>query len=324
MIALRIGLIGAGKHGSRYARHIVVDLPEELRLVALWRRDRVAGEAAARHYGCRYTPDIHAIVTAPDVDAVAIVVPPTLHAEICEAAAANGKAILLEKPVATSREDAERISAALARNRVPFMAAHTLRFNTTVRAVRDRILDIAPLHTIFLSQRFEQSPLVWLDQPTISGGGIILHTGVHSFDLLRFFTGAEAESAFCRAWRAHTRNTEDNFIAHIAFFGGVNATVMGSRSTESRNGLIEVAGARGQLVADHFHQFAYLIRGSIRTPIPTEPAVPTVRETLQAFARAVHNGTPPPISWQDGRAAVAIAHACYRSLGLGRPVPVAS
>jgi predicted dehydrogenase len=304
MTPLRIGLIGAGKHGSRYARHIVIDLPEELRLVALWRRDRVAGEAAARDYGCRYTPDIDAIVTARDVDAVAIVVPPTLHADICEAAAASGKAILLEKPAAPSPADAERIRAALARNRVPFM--------------------VAPLHTIFLSQRFEQSPLAWLDQPSVSGGGIIIHTGVHSFDLLRFFTGAEAESAFCRAWRAHTQNTEDNFVAHIALSGGISATVIGSRSTESRNGLIEVAGARGQLVADHFHQFAYLIRGSARTPIPTGPAVPTVRETLHAFAHAVRTGTAPPVGWQDGRAAVAIADACYRSLGLGRPVPVAS
>ena len=324
MTPLRIGLIGAGKHGSRYARHIVVDLPEELRLVALWRRDRAAGEAAARNYGCRYAPDIDAIVTAPDVDAVAIVVPPTLHADICEAAVASGKAILLEKPVAPSSADAERISAALARNRVPLMVAHTLRFNTTVRAVRERILDIAPIQTIFLSQRFEQSPLLWLDQPSVSGGGIILHTGVHSFDLLRFFTGAEAESAFCRAWRARTKDTEDNFVAHIALSDGISATVMGSRSTESRNGLIEVAGTRGQLVADHFHHFAYLIRGSTRTPIPIEPAVPTVREALRAFANAVRTGTAPPISWQDGRAAAAMADACYRSLAAGGPVPVAS
>ena len=92
MIPPRIGLIGAGKHGSRYARHIVVDLHEELRLVALCRRDRAAGEAAAQQYGCRYTPDIDAILMSPNVDAVAIVVPPTLHAEICEAAIAAADA----------------------------------------------------------------------------------------------------------------------------------------------------------------------------------------------------------------------------------------
>jgi predicted dehydrogenase len=324
MIPPRIGLIGAGKHGSRYARHIVVDLPKELRLVALCRRDRVAGEAAARQYGCRYTPDIDAILMAPDVDAVVIVVPPTLHADICEAATAAGKAILVEKPLATCLADVQRIGAALTRNPVPFMVAHTLRFNTTVRVLCDRIPDIAPIHTIFLSQRFEQSPLPWLDQPSISGGGIILHTGVHSFDLLRFLTGAEAESASCSAWRVHTRETEDNFVANIALSGGISTTVVGSRSTESRNGLIEIAGAHGQLVADHFHGFVYLIRGSTRTQISIDPAVPTVREALRAFAHVLDSGAVPPVGWEDGSAAVAIADACYRSPGLGRPVPVAS
>jgi predicted dehydrogenase len=322
MILPRIGLIGAGKHGSRYARHIVVDLPEELRLVALCRRDRAAGEAAAQHYGCRYTPDIDAILMSPDVDAVAIVVPPTLHAEICEAAIAAGKAILIEKPLATCPADAERIGAALRRNSVPFMVAHTLRFNTTVRGLRDCIPDIAPIHTVFMSQRFEPSPLPWLDHPSISGGGIILHTGVHSFDLLRFFTGAEAESASCCAWHIHTRETEDNFVANIAFSGGVRTTVMGSRSTESRNGLIEIAGARGQLVADHTLGFAYLIRGGTQTPIPVQPPVPTVREALRAFAHVLDTGTAPPIGWEDGSAAVAIADACYRSHARGRPVSV--
>lgn len=324
MPPIRIGLIGAGKHGSRYARHIALDLPDELRLVALCRRDRAAGEALARQYGCRFSTEIDDILTSPDVDAAVIVVPPTLHADICEAAAAAGKDILLEKPIAPCAAEAERIRAALDRNRVTFMVAHTLRFNSTVRVVRDRILDISPLHTIFLSQRFEQSPLTWLDQPSVSGGGIILHTGVHSFDLLRFLTNAEVESVSCRAWRVRTRETEDNFVASMLLSGGISATVIGSRSTNSRNGLIEIAGHGGQLVADHFHHFAYLIAASTRTPIPIDPEVPTVCEALRAFAQAVRTGTRPPIGWQDGRAAVAIADACYRSLDLERPVPVES
>jgi len=324
MAPLRIGLIGSGKHGSRYARHITVDLRDDLRLVALCRRDHLAGRAAARQYGCRFTPEIDSILTAPDVDALAVAVPPTLHADICERAAAAGKAILLEKPLAPCLADAERIRAALGRNPVPFMVAHTLRFNTTVRALSEHVPYIAPLHTIFLSQRFEQSPLGWLDQPRVSGGGIILHTGVHSFDLLRFLTGAEAESASCRAWRVYTRETEDNFVANIALSGKISATVIGSRSTDSRNGLIEVAGTRGQLVADHVHHFAYLIRGGARTPIDLDAAVPTVCEVLRAFAHAVRTGTAPPIGWRDGWSALTIVDACYRSSGLGQPVPVAS
>jgi predicted dehydrogenase len=255
---------------------------------------------------------------------VAIVVPPTLHADICEAAAAAGKAILLEKPIAPSLADAQRIRRALDRNPVPFMVAHTLRFNTLVRALRNRVADIAPLHSIHLSQRFEPSPLEWLDQPRMSGGGIIIHTGLHSFDLLRFLTDAEAEAVWCRAWRVHTRQTEDNFVGEISLTGGIGATVVGSRSTHSRNGLIEIAGARGQLVGEHVHHFGYEIRGRTMTPIPLDPETPTVREVLRSFSRAVRTGAPPPVGWQDGYAAVAIADACYRSLGLGQSVPVGS
>jgi predicted dehydrogenase len=323
MDPLRMGLVGAGKHGSRYAHHIVADLSREIRLVALWRRDREAGEAAARQYGCRYEPDVARLLAASDIDAVAIVVPPTLHAELCVAAARAGKAILLEKPAAVSRADADRIQAALARTPVHLMVAHTLRFNTVVRTLRERLADVGPLRTVFLSQRFERSPLEWLDQRSISGGGIIIHTGVHSFDLLRFLTGAEPESVWSRAWRTYTSETEDNFAAHIGLAGGIHAVVMGSRATDSRSGLIEITGADGQLVADHVHHQAYFLHGATRTAIDLPPAVPTVREVLRSFAKAIRLETAPAVGWEEGRAAVAVAEACYRSVECGQTVRVA-
>lgn len=317
MSTVRIGLIGSGKHGSRYAQHVVADLSHTARLVALCRRDAAAGQAAARQYGCRYTPEIGEVLAADDVDAVVVAVPPTLHADICETAAAAGKAILLEKPMAPTLAEAERIRAALADHPVPFMVAQTLRFNTVVCALRRCVDDIAPLQSIYLSQRFEPSRLPWLDRRHVSGGGIVIHTGVHSFDLLRFLTGAEAESAWCRTWQAFTKETEDNFVAQITLEGSIEATVIGSRSTQGRNGLIEIVGERGQLVGDHSLHFAYQIHGRTRTALQLGPAVPTVCHTLGAFVHAVSSGTPPPIGWQDGRAAVAMAEACYRSAESG-------
>jgi predicted dehydrogenase len=324
MAQLRMGLIGTGTHGSRYAHHIIADLAREMRLVAVCRRDRAAGEAAARDYGCRYEPDPFRLLAAPDIDAVAIVVPPTVHAEVCVAAAEAHKPFLLEKPVATSAADIARIEVALARSPVPVMVAHTLRFNTVVRALQDHLGDIGPLRTVFLSQRFERSPLVWLDRKSVAGGGIVLHTGVHSFDLLRALTGAEPEWVRCHTSRIHTRETEDSFIAHIGMSQDIAAVVMGSRATDSRNGLIELTGAHGQLVADHVHHFAYRLHGATRTPIELAPAVPTVREVLRSFADAIRTGTAPPIGWEDGRAAVALAHACYRSVDADQTVLIAS
>ncbi len=319
---LRIGLIGAGKHGSRYAQHIVADLQGIARLVVLCRRDRAAGETAARAFGCRFAAEIDEVTAASDVDAVVVVVPPTLNAVICERAAAAGKAILVEKPLAPTLAEATRIGAALAQHPVPFMVAHTLRFNAIVRALRQRIPDIAPLRHLYLSQRFEPSSLDWLDRRAIAGGGIVIHTGVHSFDLLRYFTDAEPESVWCRTWRIDTRETEDNFVAEIALHGGVRGTVMGSRSTAGRNGLIEIAGAGGQLVGDHVHHVAHMIRGRARTPIDVGSEQSTVLATLRAFVDAVQGGTPPPIHWEDGAAAVALAEACYRATASGTVVAV--
>jgi predicted dehydrogenase len=317
MARLRIGLIGTGKHGGRYADHLVTDLGGEAQLVVLCRRDPEAGAAAARRYGCRFTPNIDEAATAPDVDAIVAVVPPTLNATICEKAAAAGKAILLEKPMAPTLAAAQRIGEVLRRHPVPFMVAHTLRFNAVVRALRDRLADVAPLVSAHLSQRFEPSRLAWLDDPGVSGGGIIIHTGVHSFDLLRFLTGLEAESVWCRAWQRHTYATEDNFSALLALGEGVQATVTGSRSTEGRSGLIELVGERGQLVGDHTLHVGYLIRDRARMPLDLAPEAHTVLETLRAFTHSIQGRMHPPIGWRDGAAAVAVAEACYRSAAAG-------
>ena len=96
------------------------------------------------------------------------------------------------------------------------------------------------------------------------------------------------------------------------------ATIAGSRAMGGRVGLFDLAGARGHLLADHVHGFVHLVRGTERldAPRPLAP-VPTVRETLGAFVRALREGTPFPISIEDGLRAVAIVDAAYRSAERG-------
>src|SRR5207247_849207 len=81
---------------------------------------------------------------------------------------------------------------------VPVLRAHTLRWNAVVRAIRERLPSLGPLRALYLNQRFEVSSLPWLDDPRTAGGGIILHTGVHSFDLVRWVTGHEVARVWCR------------------------------------------------------------------------------------------------------------------------------
>jgi predicted dehydrogenase len=319
---LRIGLIGAGKHGQRYARHIREDFPG-LRLVAIARRDPVRGAEQARALGCRLHTDYKELIEAGDVDALIVVVPPSLHGDVLGHALRLGKPVLLEKPAAVSVAIGRALYAELRRRPVPVMIAHTLRYNAVVRALLARCEEIGPIHSISLSQRFEPSVLPWIDDPAQAGGGIVLHTGVHSFDLLRLVTEAEAELVTCQLQRVKTRQTEDGFAAGIRFKGGdILATVSGARTAPGRTGHIEVAGERGTFMGDHVLHQAQLVAGASIQPIDLGARVPTVREVLRDFVDALRNGKPMPIPFEEGLRAVAIAEACYRAAKSGRAEPV--
>jgi myo-inositol 2-dehydrogenase / D-chiro-inositol 1-dehydrogenase len=253
---------------------------------------------------------------------VIAVVPPTLHPEIARAAAAARKPLLVEKPLATTGAAACDVARTLAG--LPCLMAHTLRWNRVVAAIRERLPALGALRALFLNQRFEPSPLGWLDDPVVSGGGIILHTGVHSFDLVRHLTGREVTRVWCRSASAVTRRTEDNFLAQLELDGSeALVAVNGSRATGGRSGLIDAAGDAGQVVGDHALGFAYEVRGRERTPVALPAPAATVREALGSFAGLLLRGERPPVTPEDGARAVLIAEACMRSAAAaGAPVAV--
>ncbi len=322
MARIGIGLIGAGRHGQRYARHILDDVPE-LRLTALSRRDPEEGNRLAGGFGCTYFADYRELLAAPDVDAVVVVVPPAHHPEIVAEAVGRGTPVLLEKPAAITVEAGKQMLAEVRKAGVPVMMGHTLRYNGVVQAMlRERHL-LGPLHAIRLSQHFEPSPLAWVDDPGLSGkGGILLHTGVHSFDLARLLSGAEAETVFCRATRVGEVSLQNNFSAVFTMTGGVLAEVSGSRATGGRSGSLELVGMEGQLIGDHVQNTLTLARGGKRSALEVPPDIPTVRETLQAFAGALRDGGEMPVALEEGIRAVAMAEACARASELESPVPV--
>jgi predicted dehydrogenase len=317
-----VGLIGVGQHGVRYARHITADLPE-LRLVALARRNAEAVRRQAEEFGCLGFTDYHELIAHPDVEAVVVVVPPALHEEIVEMVAGEKRALLLEKPAAPSLKVGQRILQTLRGAKIAAMVTQTLRYNEVVRAMIEATPRIGPLHALRVSQRFEPSRPGWIDDPAMAGGGIVLHTGVHSFDLVRLFSGMETDRVSCEVTAVKTKRTEDNFSAVLRLGGGAAlASVAGSRASGSRNGPIELTGERGQLIGDHVLGGVHLVQGREVTTIPTPEPLPTVREILRDFAQALRAGTPMPIPFEEGLRAVALAQACYESSAKGAAVGV--
>jgi predicted dehydrogenase len=319
-MAIGVGVIGTGKHGARYLKHIADD--GRFRLAAISRRDRECGTAQAAAASCRFHADPRALIADPAVEAVVLVVPPTLNHALATDVARAGKTLLVEKPLAPTLAACREVAAAFDAAGTTAMVAHTLRFNGVVATLRAALATIGALHAVVLTQRFEPSALPWLDRRAEAGGGIILHTGVHSFDLLRHLTGREAVRVSARAAQVATRETEDNFSALIEMDGGVLASVGGSRATAGRCGAIELAGRDGQLVGDHVHGRAARLVGTSRQELAIGAPVQTVAATLTEFADALEARRAPAITLTDGAASVALAEACYRAIASGASAAV--
>ncbi|MGE4559658.1 MAG: Gfo/Idh/MocA family protein, partial [Desulfobulbus sp.] len=134
---LRVGVIGAGKHGSRYARHICNDI-EGLTLGAICRRSD-EGRVLAAQWGCRWYPDWRDLIGSPAIDCIVAALPPTLNLPVARACADAGKPLLLEKPMAVTVQEAETIRDCFVANGVGLTIGQTLRYNTVINALREKL-----------------------------------------------------------------------------------------------------------------------------------------------------------------------------------------
>jgi len=324
MSTIRFGLIGLGIHGQRYARHIMQDI-NGAELYAVCRQDPAQGEAFARAHNVRYYREYLDLLSDPQVDAVVVVTPPVLHERICTTAVLAGKPVLVEKPLAHNTREGINIVEAVARSGTVLMVSQTLRFNSVVRTLEHHLDELGPIHTISINQRLEPSEREWSDNFAAAGGGVILHTGVHIFDLVRFFSGDEVRRVYCETDRILYEELEDSFVATLRLRKSkIHCVVDAARYTEGRSGRIELVGERGQLVGDHVHGYGLLIRGRQPVPLDVPAAVNTVEESLKAFMQTLLHDEEPPISAVDGLLTLEIAEACYHSASSGASVELES
>lgn len=324
MSTIRFGLIGLGIHGQRYARHIMRDIIDA-ELYAVCRQDPAKGEAFARDHNVRYYREYLDLINDPQVDAVVVVTPAALHERICTTALGAGKPVLVEKPLARNTREGINIVEAVARTGIPLMVSQTLRFNSVVRALEDHLDELGPIHTMSMNQRLEPPEREWMDDFAEAGGGVILQTGIHIFDLLRFFSGDEVRRVYCESDRVVYEELEDSFVATLQLRKSkVLCVVDGARYTAGRSGRIELVGEQGQLAGDHVHGYGLLIQGQQPVPIEVPPPVNTVEEALRAFVQMLKHDEEPPVSAVDGYRALEIVEACYHSASSGDAIELES
>jgi predicted dehydrogenase len=313
---LKVGVVGVGHLGRHHARNY--QALSGIQLVGVTDRHRARAEAVAQELGCRTFPDAAAL--AGEVDALSVAVPAAAHAEAAIPCLERGVAVLLEKPMAHSRAEAERILAAARASGAPLMIGHVERWNGAFRRCLPRIAQ----------PRFIESHRL----SSFVGRGIdvdvIFDLMVHDLDLLGALSSAPVTRIMAVGVPVLTTSA-DIANVRLELADGLVANLTASRVSREKMRKFRIFQPDAYLAIDlAARQADVIVRRPGFAPLRSETAaapesLPAILAGLEhqtidatgdpeplaaeiaAFVAAVRAGEAPAPGGEDGLRAVALA-----------------
>ena len=331
---LRAGVIGLGMMGRNHVR-VWDEAIDGVELVAVADPDPAAVARATAGRRARGFEDPERMFAEEELDLVSIVAPTSLHLPVTLAALAAGANVLVEKPIAATREEATRmIDAAKAAGRL-LSVGHIERFNPAIRELRRRLVD-DELGRIFQISATRLGPF----PARIRDVGVVVDLGPHDLDILRYLVGSEPVRIYAETERRIHTDHEDLFTGMMKFANGVVGLLNINWLTPTKQRFLTVTGERGMYVADYIAQDlvfyanpdavgTWVNRGrgqevtSVAEGEMTRRAIrreePLTVE-LREFAAAVRDGGPPPVDPHDAMVALLLARKMVESAQTGQVI----
>jgi len=342
MDTVRFGVIGLHNHYHAYpmGEYLKRGIPNAKLVAVADERERYAREFAAAYDAEAYYTDYRRLLDRKDIDAVIVTSYTSAHAEHVEACAEAGKHVLLDKPIATTLVDAERIVRAVDRSRVKLLMGYGLHYIPAYLKAKQLIEEgvigkpVSAIYSIRVPVSFiHEAPDVptqgWYTDPIKGGGGGFIDHGVHFTDFFRWMFSSEAESVVARIANLTYKDlpVEDYGIAIIRMMSGAICTVestwhaaewYGPTASPDRCSLtgtegeiefhyqkspqIEVAGMRAPYNGRYYFDW----KGEERYEI-------AYRAMIEDLVRCIRDGATPSPDARDGYKALEIVLAAYRS-----------
>lgn len=330
---VRFGLFGCGRIGAMHAANLARHPDAEL--AAVYDVHAPAAAAVAAATGAEAVADVDAILGDAAIDAVLIASSTDTHADLLEASAKAGKAVLCEKPIDLDIDRVEKARAAIAGTSVPIMVGFNRRFDPGHRAARDAVRagEIGALHQVIITSRDPAlPPRAYLER----AGGLMRDMTIHDFDLARFMLDEEPTDVFAIADAlgdpvlGRELDEVDTAMIVLRTASGKMCHINNSRvAVYGYDQRVELLGNDGMLVSGNRRPHE-LRRFSANRSESAEPLLHFFVERYQEaftaeidhFVRCVATGATPEASFEDGRRALLLANAAYRSLAEGRMVEV--
>jgi len=324
---INFGIVGFGLHAVKRLMPGFA-LAKDCRVTALSRRDPVMAQESARQFDIPLAFDsAETLCRSPQVDAVLVATPNACHLQDVLVAAACGKPILCEKPMAINADQCRQMVEAARNARVLLGIAQVFRFEESTAWFRGQLAEGNIGKPVFARSEFSFPAAhgharTWINDPAIAGGGPVADVGVHCVDALRFVLQDEVLRVSAREIAGKAGDVEAGAALLLEFCRGTLATVTVSFRAEYRTPF-EVVGETGVLRADNALTVERpvhleLVRGGAGVENTTVSNQLAYARQVDAFAAAVEGKAEFPIPGEEGWRNQEILDAAYRSMKSGR------
>ncbi|MFN0020919.1 MAG: Gfo/Idh/MocA family protein [Pirellulaceae bacterium] len=341
MQTVGVGIIGSGFMGLTYSE-VVARHAAGCRLVAVAGGSR-AGKLA-EDYGVTAETSVDSLFARPDVHAVVLATPDLNRLELTQKAAAAGKHVLAEKPMAPTVAECDQMIAACAAAHVNLAVVKTERYRKITQKAKE-LIDNGTLGPVQMLRTVSAFPLPlakqlfderkWMADP--KGGGLFMGMASHNTDFLRWLTGRNAVKVFAQATTySDVPGPPLSVMAQIVFEGNIMAQMwitaeLPNPSLPSSEVRFQVFGRDAMIDLENFEyldvgqgekwervytpeRFDYLKEP--KSPIRLFPHIGVIQE----FIDSIREGRQPKVGGAEGRAAVEICEACLLSAQRGEAV----
>jgi predicted dehydrogenase len=343
-MTVKVGILGfAHGHVNSYCDEWNKHDKYGIRVVAGWDDDTDRLEAAAGKFQLKAYAEAGALLADAEVQAVIIAAETSMHADLVEQAAAAGKAIVLQKPIALTLAEADRIVSAVNKHGVPFTMAWQMRVDPQNRLMKE-LLDSGQFGQVFMVRRRHGLSLgltpgfadSWHVAPQYNRD-IWADDASHAIDFLHWLLGVPESVTAELTSQYNPRIPMDNGIAVFRYSGGPLAEVVGSFTCPAHENTTEIVCERGTIIQNYgdspscnaprpegaigvkwYSTETKSWTASDLAPPATHSA--RIRDLTGPLADFLHGRRAPIATAEEGRTSLRMLLACYASTEAGRRV----
>ncbi|WP_094604343.1 Myo-inositol 2-dehydrogenase [Sporomusa silvacetica DSM 10669] len=337
MSKIKFAIVGTGSIVPIHAQAIS-DI-HDAALVAIFGRSAAKTQELAGKFNCAWYNDYQEMLKRTDIDAVSICTPNGLHAKLGMEAALAGKHVIIEKPIEVTLEKADALIKICQSQGVKLGIIFQRRYSDGVIALK-RLLEQGKLGRLifggcyiklYRSREYYDSG-AWRGTWDMDGGGVLMNQGIHYIDMLQFLAGSVAEVTGHCGTLGHTGlEVEDTASAAVKFQSGALGVIEGT--TCAYPGLvsrIDIYGTEGSAVIENEvltsvqlkSGYEYKAGSSTENAGVSSPDISFEchRRQFQEIITAFKNNMEPPINGLEGRKALEVILAIYKSAFTGNRV----